>query len=161
MRYNVLAIVLFLLIALCSTSCRSRKEVRARSERQIVELESRKADSVTETVVVAVYDTVREVTTITVFVDTEGDTLRVERITDRDDSKLRVICSEVMVKSEAVETENDSLIVTDTTVIYNEPAMNPSAQTDRSKAWLSTLKWVFWIILAVTVLAFINKNGLK
>lgn len=83
---------------------------------------------------VAVYDTVREVTTITVLVDTEGDTLRIERITDRDDSKLRVISSEVVVKSEAEETERDSLIVTDTTVIYNEPAMNPSEQTDRSEA---------------------------
>ena len=86
------------------TSCRSRKEIRARSERQIVELESRKADSVTGIVVVAVYDTVREVTTITVFVDTEGDTLRVERITDRDDAKLRVVSSEIVVKNSEVET---------------------------------------------------------
>ena len=41
---------------------------------------------------------------ITVLVDTEGDTLRVERITDRDDAKLRVVSSEIVVKNSEVET---------------------------------------------------------
>lgn len=158
MRYNVLAIVLFLLIALCSTSCRSRKEIRARSERQIVELESRKADSVTEIVVVAVYDTVREVTTITVFVDTEGDTLRVERITDRDDAKLRVVSSEIVVKNSEVETVSDTLIVSDTIAVNQEPTVDPSLQAARNGTWLSTLKWLFWIILASAVLVFMAKK---
>ena len=95
------------------------------------------------------------------MVDTEGDTLRVERITDRDDAKLRVVSSEIVVKNSEVETVSDTLIVSDTIAVNQEPTADPSIQATRNGTWLSTLKWVFWIILAVTVLAFINKNGLK
>ena len=111
--------------------------------------------------VVAVYDTVREVTAITVFVDTEGDTLRVERITDRDDAKLRVISSEIVVKNSEVETVSDTLIVSDTIAVNQEPTADPSLQAARNGTWLSTLKWVFGIILALAVLVFMVKNNSK
>lgn len=92
------------------------------------------------------------------MVDTEGDTLRVERITDRDDSKLRVISSEVVVKTEAVETESDSLIVTDTISVYNEPTSNLSLQEGTRQSVRPILVWIFGIILALAALVYIIKR---
>jgi hypothetical protein len=51
------------------------------------------------------------------MVDAEGDTLRIERITDRDDAKLRVVSSEIIVKNSEVETVSDTLIVSDTIAV--------------------------------------------
>ena len=65
--------------------------MKTRVEQKIVEIEAKRADSVKENVMVAVFDTIRETTTITVLTTTEGDTLRIEKTTERDDSKLRVI----------------------------------------------------------------------
>ena len=97
-------------------------------------------------------------TTITLFVDTEGDTLRVERITDRDDAKLRVVSSEIVVKNSEVETVSDTLIVSDTIAVIQEPTADLSLQATRNGMWLSTLKWLFWIILASAVLVFMLRN---
>ena len=81
MRYKGLTTALLPLIALCLTNCRASKEVKTRVEQQFVEIEAKRADSVKENVMVAVFDTIRETTTITVLTTTEGDTLRIEKTT--------------------------------------------------------------------------------
>ena len=130
--------------------------MKTRVEQQIVEIEAKRADSVKENVMVAVFDTIRETTTITVLTTTEGDTLRVERITERDDSKLRVISSEVMVKSEAVEAMSDTLIVRDSVAVVNMPAANETGTGNRNVSTI--LWWIFAIICAFWGLVYLVKK---
>ena len=130
--------------------------MKTRVEQQIVEIEAKRADSVKENVMVAVFDTIRETTTITVLTTTEGDTLRVEKIVERDDSKLCVISSEVMVKSEALEATSDSLIVRDSVALVTTP---PAGETGAGKRNVGTiLWWVFAIICALCGLVFMIKK---
>ena len=156
MRYKGLTTALLPLIALCLTSCRASKEVKTRVEQQIVEIEAKRADSVKENVMVAVFDTIRETTTITVLTTTEGDTLRVEKVVERDDSKLRVISSEVMVKSEAVEATSDTLIVRDSVAVVTAPAAGESGTAKRNVG--AILWWIFAIICALCGLVFMIKK---
>ena len=144
------------LIALCLTSCRTRKETRVEHSETKVESEMRKADSVKENVMVAVFDTIRETTTITVLTTTDGDTLRVERITERDDSKLRVISSDVVVKSEAMEATSDTLIVRDSVAVATVPAAGEAGTAKRNVG--AILWWVFAIICALCGLVFMIKK---
>ena len=105
---------------------------------------------------VAVFDTIRETTTITVLTTTEGDTLRVERITERDDSKLRVISSEVMVKSEATEAVSDTLIVRDSVAVATAPAAGEGGTAKRNVGTI--LWWIFAIICALGGLVYMIKK---
>ena len=105
---------------------------------------------------VAVFDTIRETTTITVLTTTEGDTLRVERITERDDSKLWVISSEVVVKSEALEATSDTLIVRDSVAVVAAPAVGGDGTAKRNVGTI--LWWVFAIICALGGLVFMIKK---
>ena len=156
MRYKGLTTALLLLIVLCLTSCRASKEVRTRVEQQIVEIEAKRADSVKENVMVAVFDTIRETTTITVLTTTEGDTLRVEKVVERDDSKLRVISSEVMVKSEAVEATSDTLIVRDSVAVVTAPVAGGDGTAKRNVGTI--LWWIFAIICALGGLVYMIKK---
>ena len=130
--------------------------MKTRVEQQIVEIEAKRADSVKENVMVAVFDTIRETTTITVLTTTEGDTLRVEKIVERDDSKLRVISSEVMVKSEALEAVSDTLIVRDSVAVATAPPAGESGTAKRNV--VAILWWIFAIICALCGLVFMIKK---
>ena len=130
--------------------------MKTRVEQQIVEIEAKRADSVKENVMVAVFDTIRETTTITVLTTVEGDTLRIEKTTERDDSKLRVISSEVMVKSEAVEATSDTLIVRDSVAVVTAPAAGEGGGGKRHVG--AILWWVFAIICAMGGLVFMIKK---
>ena len=105
---------------------------------------------------VAVFDTIRETITITVLTTAEGDTLRVEKTVERDDSKLRVISSDVVVKSEAMEATSDTLIVRDSVAVATAPA----AGGDRTaKRIVGTILWgVFAIICALGGLVYLVKK---
>ena len=130
--------------------------MKTRVEQKIVEIEAKRADSVKENVMVAVFDTIRETTTITVLTTTEGDTLRVEKVVERDDSKLRVISSEVVVKSEAVEATSDTLIVRDSVAVVTAPAAGEGGTARRNVG--AILWWVFAIICALGGLVFMIKK---
>ena len=130
--------------------------MKTRVEQQIVEIEAKRADSVKENVMVAVFDTIRETTTITVLTTTEGDTLRVEKTVERDDSKLRVISSEVTVKSEALEATSDTLIVRDSVAVVTSPAAGGDGTSKRNVGTI--LWWVFAIICALGGLVYLVKK---
>ncbi len=130
--------------------------MKTRVEQQKVEIEAKRADSIKENVMVAVFDTIRETTTITVLTTTEGDTLRIEKTTERDDSKLRVISSEVMVKSEALEATSDTLIVRDSEAVVNKPAAGGDGTAKRNVGTI--LWWIFAIICAFCGLVFMIKK---
>lgn len=130
--------------------------MKTRVEQQKVEIEAKRADSIKENVMVAVFDTIRETTTITVLTTTEGDTLRIEKTTERDDSKLRVISSEVMVKSEALEATSDTLIVRDSVAVVNKPAAEGDGTAKRNVG--AILWWIFAIICAFCGLVYLVKK---
>lgn len=112
------------------------------------------SDTVREQVLVAVHDTIREVTTITVHQNEMGDTVFRSMVTDRErvreHTALKDKEEKVMVRIDTVYVERrDSVLVstkplTDGTIV-------------RKPAWMLGLKWIFCIIIAVTVLIVVIK----
>ena len=120
---------------------------------------------------VAVHDTIREVTTITVQLGDAGDTLKVVQITDRDRARNR----------EAVRDKEERLVVrTDTVYIEKRDSSlrvsslgayglqeDPSARSGQAtvsgklSAVSKILKWIFALICAVVVLIITIKVCLR
>ena len=114
---------------------------------------------------VAVHDTIREVTTITVQTNDAGDTLKVVQITDRDRARNR----------EAVRDKEERLVVkTDTVYIEKRDSSlrlsslgayglqeDPSARSGRAtvsgklSAVSKILKWITALVCAVVVLILV------
>lgn len=100
----------------------------------------------------AVHDTVQEVVTITIDRNEAGDTLRLEKVTDRTRSRSRdaqqAIRSQRTVEKDSVSVERDSVNVEDKKI-------GLSASTDGSAkrtGFLTYVKWIFALICAVIVL---------
>ena len=108
---------------------------------------------------VAVHDTIREVTTITVQTNDAGDTLKVVQITDRDRARNR----------EAVRDKEERLVVkTDTVYIekrdsslqvkaYGLQEDGTPTVSGKLSAVSKILKWIFALICAVVVLIITAK----
>ncbi len=117
-------------------------------------------DSIHEQVVMVVYDTVREVTTITFHVSEAGDTVRTDRVTDRKVGELIIMAEKTTKVSEAAETVSDTVIVHDSVNVANDPLTETAARggaTSKSKV-SRILFWIFAIILALTGLVFLIKK---
>ena len=101
-----------------------------------------------DSVVENVRDTLREVTTITVRENEWGDTIRMSVVTDRDRVRERAA---VRDKEEKVIMKTDTVFVAvrDSTEVRN---YGVSESRSRGTALHRTLKWIFCIIVAVTVL---------
>lgn len=148
MLSGTLAIVL---IALTASACSS--------SRQVVSTEVRaglheQRDSVRrDSVVVAVHDTIMETTTIHVQTNEAGDTLRVAQVTDRTRAVAR---DRVRAVQERVVVRTDTLYIEKRDSVYVE---TPGAAGGEAKvsAVVASLRWIFWIVLLVTVLVFILK----
>lgn len=108
-----------------------------------------------DSVVVELRDTLVETTTITIDRNEVGDTLKVVQVTDRERVRSR---ADVRSKKEEVRVVRDTVYV----------AVRDSVQVDRGQvkgdSYQSggttlnrTLKWVFWVVVAVTVLIGIVK----
>lgn len=101
---------------------------------------------------VAVHDTILEITTITVQQNEAGDTMKLVQITDRTRASDRAQVKEkeerVVVKTDTVFIEKRDSVSTTT---------NLSNPTNKASPVVSGLKWVFWIIIALTVLVVILK----
>ena len=113
------------------------------------------------------YDTLREVTTITIRENEKGDTLKLVQITDRTratdkaaardkEEKLVVRTDTVYIeKRDSVDVKNTSL----TKVQLDGPKgkVNPS---NKKSNFVSSLKWIFWIlVVAGTVLIVVLRLG--
>lgn len=127
--------------------CRVTREVTrsdVRSQRSEV-----RVDSVKEDVVVAVHDTIMEVTTIHIRTNDAGDTVRMttvtdrDRVTDRSRADRATYRSEVRVDTVVVERRNSVLV-------KNEEGA-------RASPLLMNLKWIFWIIIAMIGLCIVFK----
>lgn len=139
------------MVVLFATSCASSRKVISDVRSQTKEVVH---DTVCEQVLVAVHDTIREVTTIIVQQNEVGDTVFRSVITDRDRVRDRTAVKEkeekVVVRTDTVYVERrDSVLVSATTLTDGE--------TVRKPAWVQGLKWIFWIVIAVTILVVIIK----
>jgi len=104
---------------------------------------------VMDSAAVEVHDTVKEVTTITIRENEQGDTIRVSTVTDR----LRVKDREAFAKKE-MKTE----VVRDTVFIAKKDSIEIRSPTNnRQSALQDTLKWIFWIIIGLIGLTVILK----
>ena len=110
-------------------------------------------DTVREQVIVAVYDTLREVTTITVQQNELGDTVKTSIVTERDRFRDRAAVKDreekVMVKTDTVYVERrDSVFVEKPMAQVGSGGGNPVVKS---------LKWIFWILVMVIVLLVLIK----
>ena len=127
--------------------CRVTKEVTrsdVRSQRSEV-----RVDSVKEDVVVAVHDTIMEVTTIHIRTNDAGDTVRMTTVTDRDRVTDRSRNDRAMYRS-MVKTDTVYVEKRDSVLIKNEKGA-------RASPLLMNLKWSFWIIIALMGLCIVFK----
>ena len=108
---------------------------------------------------VAVHDTIREVTTIAVQTNEAGDTVKVVQITDRDRARNR----------EAVRDKEERLVVrTDTvyiekrdSVFVQNSGLTNQTNTTKGSGFRATLKWIFWILIGLIGLIITVKVCLR
>lgn len=98
-----------------------------------------------DSVVIELRDTVREVTTVTVQLGAAGDTVKVSTVTDRTRGWSR---DAIAVQKTKTEVVRDTVIIEkrDSVFVKNTNLANG---TNRASPFVSSLKWVFWIIIAL------------
>ena len=133
------------LVALTASACSvSRQATAVKSEELKVKSEVRDSLRV-EQVMVAVHDTLTITKTITIRENEQGDTVRMSVVTDRDRVRDR---SQLRDKSEKIIVRGDTVYVErkDSVLVKSEELR---VKSDRPSAFVSALRWVFWIIVAV------------
>lgn len=114
-------------------------------------------DTVREEVMVFVRDTLRETTVITVDRNEVGDTLFKSVVTDRDRIRDRAA---VRDKEEKVVVRTDTVYIQKVDSVLVEKAVGASDGSGAKRSpFVSALKWIFWILVAVGVLLIIIKFG--
>ena len=149
MQWKVLTIVLTGLIALFVSGCAAS---RTAQRTEVRGLRADERDSIrVEQVMVAVHDTIVETKTITITKTETGDTLRLEKTTERDRFSDRAQISNREVE---VRVEHDTVYIA-TRDSVSSSTFQGSRGSSRASPVVLTLKWVFWIIVAVTVLVIV------
>ena len=111
-------------------------------------------DTVREQVMVAVLDSVTITKTITITENEQGDTVRLVEVTDRDRVRDRAA---VRDKEEKVMVKTDTVYVERRDSVFVQAPVAASATGKNRPAWVQGLKWIFWIVIAVTVLVVVIK----
>ena len=143
--------VLLGMTVLCVSACGSSRQVVKTDSSSIIQ-DSR--DSVrVEQILVAVHDSLTITKTITIRENENGDTIRVNMVTDRERIRDRAAVKDVEEKV-VVKTDTVYIAVRDSTSVTTA-ASAPSAS--RTSTFISALKWVFWIIVCVTVFIIVLK----
>ena len=141
-------------LALCATSCSvSRQATSSHSEQ--VKTERVETVEKADSVIVEQRDTLREVTTITIDRNDRGDTLKLVQITDLTRARSRDNVVAQKVKTEIVR---DTVYIekTDSVFVQNTGLTNP---TNKKNTFVSSLKWIFWILVAGIVLVVVIRFG--
>lgn len=115
-------------------------------------------DSVREQVVVAVHDTLREVTTITVQLGQAGDTVKVAQVTERDRFRDRAALRD---KEEKLIVRTDTVYVAVKDSVQVQKFNCSTVQGDKPPAFVSVLKWIFFIIVGLVALVIMVKVCLR
>ena len=118
---------------------------------------------VTETrdsLIIELRDTVREVTTITIRENEQGDTIKMVQITDRERVRSR---DRAALQEKKVEVRVDTVYIekeVDKTVAAAGPGVEIDKEGNVTKTvnrLAQTLKWIFLVIVAVVVLIVVVK----
>ena len=136
------------LIVLTGSACSSSRQV-AREHNSELRVKNEELRVDRDSVVVAVHDTVMEVTTITVDRNESGDTVRVSTVTDRLRGWRRDAIAKQWTK---VEVRVDTVYIEKRVSI--EIRSRPGGQSGGT-ALHSILKWVFAIIIALIGLVIV------
>lgn len=107
-----------------------------------------------ESVVVAVHDTMMETKTITITKNVDGDTLRLTQITDRTRASAM---SDVRSKKEDVRVRVDTVYVEKRDSSYVKNTNGSNDTNSRASPFVSSLKWIFFIIVSLIVLIVVIK----
>lgn len=115
-----------------------------------------------DSVVVEFRDTLKEVTTVTVLLKQAQDpldppdTVKVSTVTDR--TRARSM-SDVRRQKEKVRVVRDTVYVerSDSTSVKEFTGSPAGSGTARASPVVQALKWVFWIIVSITVLLIVIK----
>ncbi len=174
MRYKLSTYVLIGLGALwltsCSTSRKATSEVSSSSTSEASKLERRSQDTrdtVREQVVVAVHDTVMETKTITITQNEAGDTTFTSIVTDRTRAsthdRVREKEEKLLVRTDTVYVAiRDSVSSSNTNLAFPSAAdrwfTNPTKQKN---SFVSSLKWICFIILGLIALIITVKVSLR
>ena len=144
MQWKVSMIALIGLSVLCVTGCGTmRRTAVSRSEElRTTELRSTEAR---DSVVVELRDTLVETTTITIDRNEVGDTLKVVQVTDRTRAASR---DRVREAKEKVVVKTDTVYVERRNSVSVESRNYESTETRKSN-FVTSLKWVFWIVVAL------------
>lgn len=146
-----------MLSALCWTSCASTKQISRETETR-ANTNYTNVTNERDSVVIAERDTLKEVTTVTVQLNETGDTVRVSTITDRTRASSRDRVRDVEIK---VVERTDTVYIEKTDSIYvsNTNLTNP---TDKKPGgFVTTLKWIFYIIIGLIALIIAIKVCLR
>lgn len=136
-----------LIVSACSTSR------EATSSKEQLRVESVETVQKVDSVVVAIRDTVREVTTIHIQTNEVGDTLKVAQVTERDRIRDR---AQVNDRSEMVRVVRDTVFIEKRDSVSTTTNFTNGTNPKSSKnAIVQGLKWIFWIIVAVIALMIV------
>ena len=105
-----------------------------------------------EKVVVEVHDTVMETTTIVVRENEQGDTLRLDKLTERDRIRDRALVND---RSEMVRVVRDTVFIEKRDSVST--TTNFTNGTNKPSGFIQALKWIFWILICVIVLVIVFK----
>ena len=111
-------------------------------------------DSVKEQVMVAVHDTIMEVTTIIIRENENGDTLRVSTVTDRVRGRSRDAIATQRTKTE-VRVDTVYIEKRDSIEIRSRPSVGGGQSG--GTALHRTLRLILWIIVAVIALIIVSR----
>lgn len=138
-------------------SCSVSRQASSRYEVRAAQME------VTETrdsVIIELRDMVRELTTITIRENEQGDTIKVVQITDRERARSR---DRAALQEKKVEVRVDTVYI-EKEVEKTVAAAGPGVEIDKEgnvtktvNRLAQTLKWIFWVIVAVVVLIVVVK----
>ena len=142
------------LIALIASACSSSRQVTAVHEASGLKFQDSRDSVKVEKVVVEVHDTVMETTTIVVDRNEAGDTLRLEKVTDRD--RVRNM-TDVRNRNVEVKIERDTVFIEKRDSVDVKTTNCTNETNGRASPVVLTIKWVFWIIIAIIALIFTIK----
>ena len=152
MRYSGLTTVLIAVSALCLAGCASTKQTASKEVLSFKVQDTREQEA-RDSVKLELRDTLKEVTTVTVQLNETGDTVKVSTVTDRTRASDR---SQLRDKSEKIIVGVDTVYVERRDSVRVETPRQARGDIGRASA-LSYLKWIFWIIVSVTVLLIVIK----
>lgn len=141
------------LIALIGLGCSSSRQV-AKTEATELRINGTTETVAKDSVLVEQRDTLIEVTTITIDRNEAGDTLKTSVVTDR--TRARAM-SDVRSKKEEVRVRVDTVYVAVRDSVVELRNYGATESGNRPSAVARALKWVFWIIVSLTVFIVVIK----